>query len=509
MEKTTAPVPSSSLLSQTNPRDQCVELNQANISVEPSINELKSIYGGVAIGIQQSPTTNISNWSTSLQTMLDQPPSTLPRQLIVGGIIFCLAFATWASVGKIDEVGHAPGRLVFKGDVYKIHPVASGKVADIQVKEGDQVKANQVLFGLDRQIAASEVELLKKERTGYQTQLLQTQALIDKTRLEAQTRRAIMAAQVQVEEAAIAQAKAQEKAQEAAIAQNHLNIANQRQLLTELETDVAAHQERLQRLKPLIEAGAISSEVVFQGEQALRASQRTITQSQGELQQTIAESEQLKTELQKALAEINRLQAELIQKQAEGAAAQLESQQKIQQLQVEKTQLQVKLDDTENLLAKAQTQLKELYLTTPVDGVVLSLNIANIGEVVQPGQTIAEIAPQGAPLVLSATLPNQEAGFVKTGMPVQVKLDAYPYQDYGIVTGKVSSISPDTKPDQRLGAVYRVEVTLDRSYVTANNQTIQLKAGQTAIAEIIIRRRRIADILLDPIRQIQKGGISL
>jgi multidrug efflux pump subunit AcrA (membrane-fusion protein) len=139
----------------------------------------------------------------------------------------------------------------------------------------------------------------------------------------------------------------------------------------------------------------------------------------------------------------------------------------------------------------------------------LSLNVRNIGEVVQPGQTIAEIAPYSAPLILSTSLPSREAGFVNKGMPVQVKLDAYPYQDYGIVTGKVLTISPDSKPDERLGAVYRVEVALDRNYVRANHQTIQFKAGETATAELVIRHRRIADILLDPIRQLQKGSLNL
>jgi HlyD family secretion protein len=52
-------------------------------------------------------------------------------------------------------------------------------------------------------------------------------------------------------------------------------------------------------------------------------------------------------------------------------------------------------------------------------------------------------------------------------------------------------------------------VALDRNSVTANNQTIHFKTGQTATADIIIRHRRIADILLDPIRQLQKGGINL
>jgi multidrug efflux pump subunit AcrA (membrane-fusion protein) len=60
-----------------------------------------------------------------------------------------------------------------------------------------------------------------------------------------------------------------------------------------------------------------------------------------------------------------------------------------------------------------------------------------------------------------------------------------------------------------MGAVYRVEVALDRHSVLTAKQRTELKAGQTAIAEIIVRRRTIAEMLLEPIRQLQKGGVSL
>lgn len=187
----------------------------------------------------------------------------------------------------------------------------------------------------------------------------------------------------------------------------------------------------------------------------------------------------------------------------------LESQQKIQQLQVQLTQLQAKINETQNRLTTAKAQLQQLSLRSPVDGSISSLNLPNSGEVVQPGQTIAEVAPQDTPLVLSAILPNREAGFVKTGMPVQVKLDAFPYQDYGVISGKVTSISPDSKPDERLGAVYQVEIALERNAIRDNQTTIPLKAGQTASADIVLRRRRIVDILFDPIKQLQKGGMQL
>nr|MBA3923268.1 HlyD family secretion protein [Nostocaceae cyanobacterium] len=117
-------------------------------------------------------------------------------------------------------------------------------------------------------------------------------------------------------------------------------------------------------------------------------------------------------------------------------------------------------------------------------------------------------AEHDAPLILIAFLPNREAGFVKIGMPVKIKLDAYPYQSYGIISGTVTAISPDAKTDEKLGPVYRVEVTLARNYVMENHQAVKFKAGQTATAEIIVRNRRIADMLIEPIKQLKKGGIN-
>jgi HlyD family secretion protein len=524
--------------------------------------EAALIYGGVAVGArydvpqQQIPetrpnsqerstaanspaaATNTANWSTSLQTVLDQPPSTLPRQLILGGLAFCVAFGAWATFGQIDEVGHARGQLVPKGEVYKIHPIESGKIARIRVKEGQSVKAGEELVELDTEIATTEVERLQQMLVADQIQLNQRQSLIERTRLEAQTRAEIAKADAMAAMAAIDEINAKAAATQKQLTELRASAAanedrvkrlkplagTTEELRKKLEADVAAAVEEVERLKPLVEAGAISKKYLLDAQQVLRDRQSAITQNELEevtnTQGREFEAEQAlrdrtsaiaanESELPQTLAQAKQLQAGLLQKQAEGRRTQIEAQQKIQQLEVETTQLKAKIAENQNLLTSAKAKLKQRFLYAPVDGVVSSLNIPNPGEVVQPGQTIAEMAPQNAPLVLSASLPNQEAGFVKIGMPAQVKLDAFPYQDYGMVTGKVLSISPDAKPDERLGAVYRVQVALDRSYVTANHQTIKLKAGQTASAEIIIRRRRIADIILDPIRQLQKGGINL
>jgi hemolysin D len=145
----------------------------------------------------------------------------------------------------------------------------------------------------------------------------------------------------------------------------------------------------------------------------------------------------------------------------------------------------------------------------PVGGILSSLKVANEGEVLQPGDTLAEIAPASAPLVLSAMLPSQEAGLVETGMPVNIKFDAFPYQDYGIVEGTVLSISPDAEVSEATGAIYHVEVALSETAMEHEGKAVPLRAGQTATAEIIVSKRRIISLVLDPIRKLQNSNISL
>ncbi|HBE59335.1 MAG TPA: secretion protein HlyD [Cyanobacteria bacterium UBA11149] len=552
--------------STTQPRGKTGNLpKKINLSLSEDlrireIDEANSIYGGVAISVKTlpqedgqdsnrisapkpqtpnpTPITKPHNWSTSLQTVLDQPPSTLPQRLMFGGLAFCIAFGAWANWGQIDEIGHAQGKLIPKGDVYKIHATESGKIAKIQVKEGEGVKRGEAVIELDTELAAAEVERLQQAILADQTQLNQTQVLIERTKLEGQSQTAITNADIQSQEKAIAQSRAKitmltKQLNELEKGKTDQQVRLERLkplqdsvqlLIAQRQADLKAAQERIERLTPLLKEGAVpkeriydaqqrvrdsesaiiqsqlqemtnAKEQIFQAEEGIRDCDRTITQTQGEIQQT--------------LAEVERLQAGLAQKTAEGQKTQLQSQQQLQKLEVEIGQLKAKIAENQNLLNSAKTKLKQRFLTAPVDGVISSLNIPNIGEVIQPGQTIAEIAPQNAPLVLSASLPDREAGFIKSGMPVQIKLAAYPYQEYGIVAGKVSSISPDSKPNEQVGAVYRVEVTLERNYVSAHHQTFPFKAGETATAEIIIRRRRVIDILLDPIKQLQKSGIDL
>jgi hemolysin D len=426
------------------------------------------------------------NWSASIQTVLDHPPAAFPYQVIWGGVLFSMAFGAWAYFGQVDEVGQARGHLVAGGNVFQVHSVELGKVTNLMVKEGQKVTQGQVIAELDGQIDQGEVTRLVQVLAGDRQQLAQMQGLLNRLN-------SVATNQVDI-------TTADQQAQVAAIAESEAKAAALRATLQEQEGDAAAYEDRLKRLQPLVAEGVIAQERLFEAEQNWRDRLSAVTRTQGEVAQVAAELE--------------RLRSQLNLKQSQGSNTLLESAQQANQLQVEMTQLSAKITETESLISTAQVKRNQRVLVASVDGIVSTLNVRNPGEVVQPGQTVAEISAQNAPLMLKATIPNREAGFIRVGLPVQVKFDAYPYQEYGIVPGKVAEISADAKPaNSQSGApsepVYQVYIELERNQISTRQQVVPFKSGQAASADIVIRRRRIIDLLLDPFRQMQRGNINL
>ncbi|AFZ43300.1 secretion protein HlyD family protein [Halothece sp. PCC 7418] len=431
--------------------------------------------------VNSSALNHVSNgYSPSVLNLLEQPPASFPLRFLLGGLIFCLAFGSWAWFGKVEEVGRAQGTLVPQGKTYKVEPSTNGRIKQLLIEEGDTVAAGEVLASLDAEELKQEINKIEQRLETYQNQLQQQQNLLQVKKIEALNGEEIANSDLKVQSVVIANAQEQ--------------LMSKTQQLAALQQEVNQNKQRLERLQPLEKSGAISQEYVFQAQQALQDSKMKVLQLQSEINATRKEAE--------------RLEVELAQKDQQKTRTQLEAEQQIKQLEINIEELQGKIIETKNELAIAKNQEQETFLQSPVDGTVLSLNLQNIGQVLQPGQTIAEIAPKDSPLVLDAMIANQEAGFLEKNMDVNIKFDAYPYQDYGVVEGKVLSISPTSKTTEK-GTFYQVEIALDRNYIQHNQQTIQFQPGQSASAEIVTRRRRIAEVIFEPLRKLRESGFKL
>jgi hemolysin D len=426
------------------------------------------------------------DWASSTQELLDALPQRWSRSLLYSIVMFSAIALPWAFLAQVDEVGTARGRLEPKGKTVRLDAPIAGTVAQVNLKEGQTVKAGETLLTLDAKLMESERQQVQDQLEGQLNRLVQLRLMQQQLELSLRTQRLQYQAQLAEQES------------ERDRATQRLRYFKQSAALSQQVLDQDA--ERATKFRRLFELGIVA------GVQADDAARVQLTTNQG-LKQIQSDLAQAQVDFQKQSRTTERIRRE-------GEIALLATDRQRQQSQVEITQIQAEVANLRSQLKTLTLKIQQSQLTIPVEGTIFELPQQNPGSVVQPGQMLATIAPKGAPLILRAQITTADSGFLKVGLPVKIKLDAYPFQEYGIVPGKIRWISPNSKlpanaPPGSNQAVFDVEVELDQSAVQVGNRTIALKPGQTANAEIIIRQRRVADFFLDPFRKFQQGGLNL
>jgi multidrug resistance efflux pump len=151
-------------------------------------------------------------------------------------------------------------------------------------------------------------------------------------------------------------------------------------------------------------------------------------------------------------------------------------------------------------LANLRLERRHAEIRSPLDGLITRGDV-KVGDILEAGKAVVEIAEQKG-FVFEAAVLSEEIGHLRVGMAVRVKLDAYDYQRYGTVTGKVCFLSPDSGPAQgRPGATYTVRIALDGDQVGRGEFLGRVKLGMAGQAEIITGEESLLSLLLKRIRQ--------
>ncbi len=152
-------------------------------------------------------------------------------------------------------------------------------------------------------------------------------------------------------------------------------------------------------------------------------------------------------------------------------------------------------------LNKAQTRAHQQYLTAPISGVVQQLVVHTVGGVVTPAQQLMVIAPvEGGNLEIEAFIENKDIGFVEENQTAEIKVESFPFTRYGIIEGKVLSLSKDAVPLEKVGYVYSARVSMAKSSVRVeNDKDVTLTPGMTVTVEIKTGSRRLIEYFLSPL----------
>ncbi len=114
-------------------------------------------------------------------------------------------------------------------------------------------------------------------------------------------------------------------------------------------------------------------------------------------------------------------------------------------------------------------------------------------------EKVISIVPADSPLIIKASVLDKDICFVKEGMPVQVKIDTFDFQKYGMIEGKVKKVSKDSVEDEKQGLVYDVFITPVTKSLIVDGKEQQISTGMGLSAEIKTGKRRIIEFFIYPI----------
>ncbi len=348
-----------------------------------------------------------------------------------------------AIVVRLPETVHCPFILIPATGADPIQSPRQAIISRVAVGEGQPVKAGEDLF-----------ILRSDEIRGWDTQFRTlTEELRNKVESLTQYETAYVS-QLEIKKAEIEQAKSEVKFRE-----NH--AATSRDLVT--------------RMEKLAKLGGESEIDLVKLKLDLAGSEKDLSVAQRTVQQTNLDRERIETE---------------------HARQQGEQRSEIEKLKMRIGALKIDLENTQQNL---------LTVRSPYEGVITSMDQRTVGSFVQQGQVLCQLARKDAKPRARMTL--NEAGLPKLAIALRVRyfFEAFPYQRYGAVTGKLDWISPSAVGSGD-GSHFVALGSLDRDVISSRpGQSLPLRVGMRGDAHIIVGGRTLIEYAFEPIRQLRES----
>ena len=468
------------------------------------------------------------NTPTEQSDIVYEVPSLLRR-----GVVYLLAVVMVGAIGvlacgQVSVVVNGRGRIVPEGDVVLVQALQRGVVKAVLVRAGDRLPAGAPLVNLDISEAGVALTELKQRSVVQREQLERIRAtlrFIDG--ILAGPQRALQASAQQavatvgevmhlVNELENTQAKA--NAAEAAalgwparrggmlrdieltrdnIRVNEESHASQVRLLTSTEAALVQKRAQLESYRSLAERRLLSALELGVEEERFRAAEAAAAEARRRSEQLAIDISNQKIKLQELQG---RLEGEPAARQAAARQAQNTMRQTLALLREERANLDIRarelqgsLTGTQARLGVAESQASLASVTTPVAGIVAEMKVTSTGEVIELGGLVATIVPEGVPLVVEAEVPNRDVAFVKPGIEGRIKVDAYPFHEFGTLAARVQTVLPALGTDNS----FTVKLQLLDTSIGTRGERLPLFPGLAVQAELLTATRRLLDLLLE------------
>ena len=400
-----------------------------------------------------------------------------------GGLIWTFVGVTsfsivWSFFTLIDDTIQVQGKLEPKGTTIEVKVPLGGVIKKIAVSEGEIVEDNQILLELDTTAVKSKLKALKIVKSQINADILlskiQLGENVETFNLTPNQKTKLEALKIEYE--------SRINAARNSVDQANFRVNSNIEQINTLNQVLIIREQVLKNLKTLIEIGGLS-EVKYLKEQ------QEVIQLRGRLESI---NNDLKTS-QALLKEAENKLSNTI------AATNIDSSTKIEENEKQLAQIQ-------NQISEAKLTLNYQEINSPLRGIVFDLQPAAPGYVVDTQFPILKIVPIDE-LVARVFVSNRDIAFLKIGQSVKVRVDAYPYNEFGEIDGLIDSIGSDVlEPDQNFN-FYRFPVTIkvDNPYIMHKNKELPLRAGMSLSANIVLRQRPVLSLFTERILPFWSG----
>jgi HlyD family secretion protein len=397
----------------------------------------------------QPPAVPPSLMATTADDYLPGPgpwASVLGRQLLIGLLLGGAALTFW----PMRETVRASGMVRPTGENSVVQSEQGGSLQQVLVKPNQPVRAGALLALFDSRPLRLEQQQLRREVQALERQLAMARGEQHSLSTQAEALRGV----------------------------NRSLTSASRQGVEQAQSALGYERRELERYRALAAEGAVPMSLV----------------EERQVRRVVSESELLKAvqgvaeQQSRGVSELARLrQAEF---QARSAADELHKQllQRItRQQQLER--------------AIAQTRV-----LSPISGSVVSTALRHSGQVLRPGEPLAVIAPDAAPLEVRLAVPSESISQLRPGQQATVRIDACPTAEFGVLPARLQSVAADVTPrdgtphQESKASGYDVVLTPERRELTGRSSRCALRPGMAVSADVVTRRTTVLMFLLNKLR---------
>lgn len=404
--------------------------------------------------------------------------------------LLLIGFLFWSMIFPLDIASHSMGEVIPASQTKLVQHLEGGIVRRILVREGQQVKAGEVVAELERSASEADLREAQSHLGGLRIRALRLEAQLAGRReitfpaellrdFPEQTRNAVELIRSQSERIQGGLAVQTQK-----VLQRDAESAELRARRTHLANKLALLRDQIRISEKLLKEGLTN---------------------QYEHLNLLKEEQALVSALVETEASLTRSAAAQSQERS-ALGAQRSGEREQQHKDLEETRRQI--GEIEERLRKFSDSQRRLQVLSPIDGTVLTLHVVTEGGVLPPGGTLMTLVPDNDPLLIETQLPVGDIGFIRIGQKARIQLVSASSHGFKPIDGTVAHVSADRVAEPNREPYYRLRIRPSQLHFLRGHNQYQLVPGVRVSAAVLIGQQSVFDVVTAPLRSGMQNALT-